>query len=299
MELAKYISEAEMKSFITAGKSHQDISNILHARFPAIAGLSMRSVRRFCKVHNIQRRTRDELDNEVSRCVADAGPSYGRKTMMGLLRARGINEGRYRIQESLKRVNPIYHHQRRRNDTVRQVNPIPYFSPYHGHKIHIDQNEKLVYFGVTHVLFSDGYSRKIVAHVTMPIKNPIIIYSTFRDLLVTEGVWDMVRVDHGREFCLLLFVQNLLKDHRTDTRCQPYVQSRSSNNLPAERKWPEVNQRFNYPIKGALIEMQRRGLINMLDDTVKFCVSFITCAIAEVGMKLMVSAWNNHPIDGN
>jgi hypothetical protein len=40
----------------------------------------------------------------------------------------------------------------------------------------MDQNEKLAMFGVTHVLAIDGYSSKIVAWSTMPIKNNLVIY---------------------------------------------------------------------------------------------------------------------------
>lgn len=40
----------------------------------------------------------------------------------------------------------------------------------------MDQNEKLVMFGVTHVLAIDGYSGKLVAHSTMAIKNNLKIY---------------------------------------------------------------------------------------------------------------------------
>jgi len=45
-----------------------------------------------------------------------------------------------------------------------------------GHKLHLDQNEKLGMFGVTHVLAIDGFSSKIVADSTMPIKNNLVIY---------------------------------------------------------------------------------------------------------------------------
>lgn len=87
----------------------------------------------------------------------------------------GMRVGRRRLQSSLRRVSPVYHEQRR-NDMVRRANPVPYYSPYHGHKLHIDQNEKLKDFGVTHVCFSDGHSSQIVCILTMPVKNPIVIY---------------------------------------------------------------------------------------------------------------------------
>lgn len=40
----------------------------------------------------------------------------------------------------------------------------------------MDQNEKIGLFGATHVVAVDGFSSRIVAHVTMPIKNNVIIH---------------------------------------------------------------------------------------------------------------------------
>ncbi len=53
----------------------------------------------------------------------------------------------------------------------RQVNPIPYTATYFGEKLHIDQNEKLIMYGVTHVCAIDGFSGKIVGLVSMAVKN--------------------------------------------------------------------------------------------------------------------------------
>lgn len=58
----------------------------------------------------------------------------------------------------------------------RNFNPVPYSATHMGHKLHLDQNEKLVMFGVTHVIAVDGYSSKVVAHATMPVKNNLTIY---------------------------------------------------------------------------------------------------------------------------
>jgi len=69
----------------------------------------------------------------------------------------------------------------------RNFNPLPYHAEYFGHKLHMDQNEKLVMFGVVHVLAVDGYSSKIVAWKSMPVKNNLTIYDTvFRYVLHTS-----------------------------------------------------------------------------------------------------------------
>ena len=98
--------------------------------------------------------------------------------MTGLLATQGFRISEQRVGESLQRVNPGYSHARRAN-TAQQINPIPYRADYFGHKLHIDQNEKLVMFGVTHICGIDGYSGKIVGFVTMPIKNCVEIYAQF------------------------------------------------------------------------------------------------------------------------
>lgn len=40
----------------------------------------------------------------------------------------------------------------------------------------MDQNEKLVMFGVTHLITVDEYSKKIVANAIMSTKNNLAIY---------------------------------------------------------------------------------------------------------------------------
>ena len=95
--------------------------------------------------------------------------------MTGALNAQGFRISEVRVGESLQRVNPGYHH-RRQGRTERLTNPVPYRADYFGEKLHIDQNEKLVMFGVTHVCAVDGFSGKIVGFITMPIKNNVIIY---------------------------------------------------------------------------------------------------------------------------
>lgn len=103
------------------------------------------------------------------------GPSYGRRTLSGLLRSDGIVVGEQRVRQAMARITPVYVQQRQQT-TYRLMNPVPYYAEYFGHKLHVDQNEKLIRFGVTHVAASDGYSGKLLGIVSMPVKNNIFIY---------------------------------------------------------------------------------------------------------------------------
>lgn len=89
--------------------------------------------------------------------------------MTGLLAAHGT-----RVSQG--RVGQARYHERRTTKTAKSLNPIPYKADYFGHKLHIDQNEKLIMYGVTHICAVDGFSGKIVQFITMPIKNNLEIY---------------------------------------------------------------------------------------------------------------------------
>lgn len=95
--------------------------------------------------------------------------------MTGLLKSQDIVVSETRVGESLQRVNPGYHC-KRKESTSRMFNPVPYHADYFGHKVHIDQSEKLVMYGVTHICAIDGFSGKIVV-ITTPVKNCVEIYS--------------------------------------------------------------------------------------------------------------------------
>ncbi|KAA8590524.1 hypothetical protein FQN60_014458 [Etheostoma spectabile] len=144
---------------------------------------------------------------------------------------------------------------------ARNLNPIPYYAQYMGHKLHVDQNEKLVMFGVTHVMAIDGFSKKVVSHFTMPIKNNILIYEeVYRPAVLSYGLWDQNHV--------------------------------------IERMWSEVNARVNYPLKTALVEMVDQEEVDMEDNTSKYCVSNLTCQLARIGITKVTEAWNAHRIPG-
>ena len=68
---------------------------------------------------------------------------------------------------------------------------------------------------VRYELAIDGYPWTITAGVVMSQKNNITIYDeVYLPTVVKDGLWDQVRVDYGREFYLVLYIQEKLRAQR-------------------------------------------------------------------------------------
>ena len=85
------------------------------------------------------------------------------------------NVSQKRVESAWRSVAPHYH-SKRQTDTVRHVNSVPCRADYFGHKLHVDQNEKLEMYGVVHVVAIDGHSCYITFGAGMPRKNNKVIY---------------------------------------------------------------------------------------------------------------------------
>uniref|UniRef100_A0A1X7TF83 Uncharacterized protein n=1 Tax=Amphimedon queenslandica TaxID=400682 RepID=A0A1X7TF83_AMPQE len=71
-------------------------------------------------------------------------------------------------------------------------------------------------------------------------------------MVIEYGLWDQIRVDHGKEWSLML----------------------------VELMWVEINTRINYPMKSCLNSLQESGDIDMSDSHIKFCVSWFSSRVA-------------------
>ena len=132
--------------------------------------------------------------------------------MKGYLSAfKGVAVSERKLKRMLPTVSPSGHYLRL-HCSQQRTNLTLYTARYFGHKLHLDQNEKLVHYGVTYVMARDGYSGKIVAAAMMSRKNSMIIYEQVYHAAALEyGLWDQFQVDYGREFYLVLFVHEKLQ----------------------------------------------------------------------------------------
>ena len=234
----------------------------------------------------------------VEDAASNAGPTFGRKMLTGYLKASGVEVGERVVRRYLPQANPQFA-QERRMGVERQTNPHLYYAEYPGHKLHMDQNEKLVEYGVTLVCAIDGYSKFITGFSVMPIKNNVTIYDeVYHASELLYGLPDHVRVDFGKEFYLTLYQQENIMHLRNNLQRPPYIQTPSTQNHVIERMWVEFNSRIVYPLKFILAEMKNNEELDLSDPVTRFCVSTLTGTCYRVGMETTVQSWNYHMIPG-
>ena len=191
-------------------------------------------------------------------------------------------------------------YQARARDIVVRTNPVPFKASYFGYKGHFEQNGKLAQScSCTHVLFVDGCSRLMAGFANKSVKNPVLIYEfVFRPALIADGIWDRIKMDHGTEFCLTIFVQKIPAYHGGNEERTPFMQTPSTRNYVAEKIWPEINSRINYPIQLAMNDIVQRNNIDLSDPVMKHCTSWVTMLFSKPGVENFVHVWNHHRIPG-
>lgn len=133
----------------------------------------------------------------------------------------------------------------------------------------------------------------------MPVKNPILIYEfVFRPALIKYGLWEQIRMDHGTEFCLVIFIQRILSQYRINQQRGSYKQTTSTKNYVAERFWPGVNQRVNYPLKRMLNSIVEFNDIDMDDPIIKYCFSWVLLYASGNAVEHLLNSWNHHRVPG-
>ena len=87
----------------------------------------------------------------------------------------GVYTSERKVGNALKKICPRPQAERCMQ-AERSFNPKVYQVDYFGHKLLVDQNEKLVMYVVSYVVARDGYFRKITGYTTMAIKSNLTIY---------------------------------------------------------------------------------------------------------------------------
>ena len=93
-------------------------------------------------------------------------------------------------------------------------------------------------------------------------------------------------------------MQNVLSHYRFKGTSTAYKQTTLTENNVAERFWPKINSRINYPTKSAVNALrnpiQDDDLFNLADPVFKYCVSWVMLYVAKDTVEHVITSWNQH-----
>ena len=159
---------------VKGGATHDSVAGIYRNLFPVTRGISVRSLRRYCKYHNITRLQDEKLEGIVRYLIMHYGHTYRQKLMQRSIRTlvgSTLNAvSQKRVSRTLRNV-PAVANEAEARDLIDRTNPIPYCSRYFGYKYHLDQNEKISQdYGCTQIVMIDGCSRLVAGFVSLHVK---------------------------------------------------------------------------------------------------------------------------------
>ena len=160
-----------------------------------IAGVSERTIYRRMteydlKITDFYRVPVNQLDLEVLP-LANVHPFCGKIMLRKLLKDRGFNVERYRLRDSIYRVNDFGVQARKK----RRLNKRVYNVKGANHLCHIDTNHKLIKWHIIIFGAIDGYSRLPVSLECINNNKATTVLSCFLKGVETYGIPSRVRSD--------------------------------------------------------------------------------------------------------
>ena len=209
-----------------------------------------------------------ELDLMVKEFVSSF-PNAGQKTLCGHLSTLGHRIQRFRIRESLYRIDPSGVEQRRR----RLLHRRKYEVAGPNSLWHVDGNHKLVRWRIIIHGGIDGYSRIPVYLSASANNRSETVLQLFLQAVSKYGLPSRVRADKGGEN-VLISEYMLRHPHRGPGRGS-FIAGRSVHNQRIERLWRDVFTLCTGHMYHLFYSLEDAGLLDPVDEVDLFALHFV------------------------